>query len=39
LTLLTQSNSFSKTADIKEKAIAYLDEQLKEMFRDLGSAE
>jgi len=37
LTLLTQSNW--KTTGIKEKALANLDEQLKEMLRDLGSAE
>jgi len=37
LTLLTQSNW--KTTRIKQKALADLDEQLKEMLRYLGSAE
>jgi len=39
LTPLTQSNNFWKTAGIQEKALADLEEQLKEMLRDLGSAE
>ena len=37
LTLLSQSNW--KTTGIKEKALVDLDEQLKEMLCDLGSAE
>jgi len=36
---LTQSNNLWKTAGIKEKALADLDEQLKEMLCDLGGDE
>jgi len=38
LTLLTQPNSFWKTAGVKEKALAHLDEQLEEMLCHLGNA-